>query len=167
METITSIRQLFLEQLRDRYDSETQQVEALPKMLEKSSSVKLKHVINLSLEHSQKHLKRLEHVFKGMNENPVGELCEGTIGLLHEAWELMKRAASPDIMDAAIITSVQHIHNNDIAGYQTLRAYARHMDDPELSRLLKSMLEDELKTEEFLSEMVEEIISKNNADLVN
>lgn len=167
METITSIRQLFLEQLRDRYDSETQQVEALPRMLQKATSVQLKHVIHMSMEHSQKHLKRLEHIFKGMGENPVGELCEGTIGLLHEAWELMKRAASPDIMDAAIITSIQHIHNNDIAGYQTLLMYARYMDDYELTKLLRSMLDDELKTDDFLTEMVEEIIAKHNEDLVS
>lgn len=161
MEPILDLKGLFVEQLQDRYDSEVQQIEALPKMLQRATSVELKNVIEVSIEHSRRHVKRLEHLFKVLHATPLGELCEGTIGLIHEAWELMKRAVEPEILDAAIITSIQHIHHHDTAGYLTAVMYAKGFGNPEMVHLLESMLEDERDVDIQLTRMMEEIISMN------
>ncbi len=81
---LESLKDLYLEQLRDLYSAETQIVDALPKMVEAATSPDLKKGFNDHLRQTEEHVRRLERIFQDLQESPKGETCEGMKGLLKE-----------------------------------------------------------------------------------
>ena len=60
---VTTLHELFLEQLRDLYSAETQLIEALPKMAEASHARPLKKGFEDHLEQTKGHAERIELIF--------------------------------------------------------------------------------------------------------
>ena len=100
MEPINNLRDLFIELLKDRYDSEQQQIEAFPKMMSKASSTELKHTIQNSIDCSSRHIFKLKEIFKKVKTYPEGDLCEANLSMINEVWKLMNRSTNPDVKDA-------------------------------------------------------------------
>ncbi|WP_020530491.1 DUF892 family protein [Flexithrix dorotheae] len=159
MKPINNLQDLLLEQLKDCYDSELQQIEAFPQLMEKSQSLQLKNAIKLSLEKSEIHLKRLERMLSKMGIITVEEICEGTLGTMNEIWTLMSRITDKNVLDAAIITCVQHIHHHDIAGYGTICAFAKALGNFEMASTIHEMLEEEKNIDKMLTDMAIESIN--------
>jgi ferritin-like metal-binding protein YciE len=161
MKPISNLRDLFIEQLKDRYDSEMQQIEAFPAMMEKASATELKRLILTSIRRSKMHLTKIEKFFYELGIDPVGDVCEGSISMINEAWKLMNRTTSPAVTDAALITSIQHIHHYDIAGYGTLSAYAKILGYDGMAMALHDMLEEEKNLDLSLKMMALSTINPN------
>ncbi len=159
MEPINNLRDLFIELLKDRYDSEQQQIEAFPKMMSKASSTELKHTIQNSIDCSSRHIFKLKEIFKKVKTYPEGDLCEANLSMINEVWKLMNRSTNPDVKDAAIITAIQHIHHYDIAGYSSLSAYAKALGMYESAHILLDMLEEEKEMDSTLRLMTVESIN--------
>ncbi len=159
MNPIKDLRDLFVEQLRDRYDAETQKSEAFLKLHAKAQSTALKQAVSMCVSHAKDHAKKVERLLNTLHEDPVGEICEGTVGLINEAWELLARCIDREISDAAIITSIQHIHHHGIAGYGTLCAFANAMRMEEAARVLHDILDDEKGLDRLLSELAADSIN--------
>jgi ferritin-like metal-binding protein YciE len=87
---LDSLRDLFVEELRDLYSAETQLVEALPKMAEAAASPELKSAFEHHLEETREHVSRLENILKQNGENSSGETCEAMKGLIKEGEILVK-----------------------------------------------------------------------------
>ena len=99
-----SLKELFIEELRDLYDAENQLTKALPKMAEGSSSPELREAFEEHLEQTRNHVSRLEKVFAGLGEKPKAEKCKGMEGLIKEGSELLKEDDfDSEVKDAAII----------------------------------------------------------------
>jgi len=79
---LESLKDLYLEQLKDLYSAETQLVDALPKMADASNSPELKNAFREHLIQTKQHVDRLEQVFRKLGESPKGETCEGMKGLV-------------------------------------------------------------------------------------
>ena len=160
MEAIDNLFDLFVKKLRDRYDSEQQQLESFPQLMEQASSMELRRVIGISIVRSREHMELLTDIFKQLHLDPLSELCEGSIGMIKEAWQLMQRTESLDVRDAAIITSIQHIHHYDIAGYGSLSAFAIALDLDEMAHQLHDMLNEEKIIDSLLKDMAVRSINK-------
>lgn len=158
---ILNLQDLFLEQLRDLYDGEMQQLKALPELLNYSDSFELKEIIEFHREETEIQARRLRKVFSIAGKAPEGEHCDGIKGLIREAMKLCKRCVTPEVRDAAIITSLQHINHYEIAGYGTAFAYAKQLKRHEQGMLLLESLWEEKDADMGLSEIAEEHI---NAD---
>ena len=74
--TFETLRDLYLNELRDLYSAETQLVEALPKMADAATSSQLKEAFTAHLEETQGHVRRLEEIFDAFGEEPSGETCQ-------------------------------------------------------------------------------------------
>ncbi len=159
MKPINNLYDLFVEILLDRYDAEVQQTEALPLMIQKAASTKLKHVLRISLEHSRKHLEQLNDIFASLHLDPLAELSESALGIFHETWQLIDRCTTQEITDATIVTAVQMIHHNDIAGYGTLSSFAKSLELDEISHIFHDILIEEKDNDELLSEVAETSIN--------
>ncbi len=61
-----SLRQLYVDELKDLYSAETQLVKALPKMAKASSNAELRQAFEEHLRQTSEHVSRLEQIF----ENP-------------------------------------------------------------------------------------------------
>ena len=67
-----TLRDLFVEQIRDVYDAEKQLVKALPKLAKAATSEELADALRNHLEETQTHVARLEEVFMSVTKGEVG-----------------------------------------------------------------------------------------------
>jgi ferritin-like metal-binding protein YciE len=142
-----SLKDLYLEQLRDLYDAETQLVEALPKMAEAATSADLKKGFNDHLHQTREHVTRLERIFSALGEKPKGQTCQAMKGLVKEGEEMIKAKGDPEIIDAGLIAAAQRVEHYEIAAYGTVRTYAESLGFEEAVRLLETTLKEEKETD--------------------
>jgi ferritin-like metal-binding protein YciE len=152
-----SIRQLYIDELRDLYNAETQLVKALPKMAKASSNSELRQGFEEHLRQTSEHVSRLEQIFETLDEKPTGKKCLGMDGLVKEGAETIKENYEGAVMDAAIIGAAQRIEHYEIAGYGTVRTLAQLLGEDEHMNLLEQTLEEEKETEQKLTQLAENI----------
>jgi ferritin-like metal-binding protein YciE len=155
-----SLRQLYVDELRDLYNAETQLTKALPKMAKASSNDELRQAFEEHLRQTSEQVSRLEQIFEMLGEKPTGKKCLGMEGLVKEGAETMKEDYEDAIMDAAIIGAAQRVEHYEIAGYGTVREFAEILGEDEHVSLLEQTLEEEKETDEKLTQIAEEINSQ-------
>jgi len=155
-----SLRQLYVNELKDLYNAETQLVKALPKMAKASSSAELRQGFEEHLRQTSEQVSRLEQIFEMLGEKATGKKCLGMEGLVKEGAETMSEDYHGALMDAAIIGAAQRVEYYEIAGYGTVRAFAELLGENEHVSLLEQTLEEEKQTDEKLSQLAEEINSQ-------
>jgi ferritin-like metal-binding protein YciE len=154
---INSLQDLYVEQLRDLYDAESQLIKALPKMAEAANSDDLRQSFEDHLEQTRGHVQRLETIFAKLGEKPKGEKCKGMEGLVKEGSEVLDEDMDENVKDAAIIADAQRVEHYEIAGYGTVRTFANLLGDREAAALLEQTLEEEKETDQQLTELAEDI----------
>ena len=154
---INSLRELYVEQLRDLYDAENQLIKALPKMAKEASSDELRQSIEEHLEQTRGQAERLEQIFEQLGEKPKGKKCKGMQGLLEEGKETLEEDMEEDTKDAAIIAAAQRVEHYEISGYGTARTYANLLGESEAAEILEEPLNEEKETDHKLTQLAEEI----------
>jgi len=154
-----SLRELYIDELKDLWSAETQITKALPKMMKAASNPKLKRAFNTHLKQTERHVKRLERIFKELDESPRGKKCVGMEGLIKEGQELIKEKPDADVLDAGLIAAAQHVEHYEIAGYGCVRTWARQMGEERQAELLQETLDEEEQTDRLLTELAESEIN--------
>ncbi len=152
-----SLRQLYVDELKDLYNAETQLVKALPKMAKAASNAELRQAFEEHLRQTSEHVDRLEQIFEMLEEKPTGKKCLGMEGLVKEGAETMQEKYNDEVMDAAIIGAAQRVEHYEIAGYGTVRELAELLGENEHVSLLEQTLEEEKQTDEKLTQLAEDI----------
>ena len=150
---IDSLQKLFVEELRDLYSAENQILKALPKMMKAATSAELKAAFEKHLNETKGQVERLETIFEKLGEKPKGKTCKAMEGLVEEGSELMKEDIEPAVLDAGLIAAAQRVEHYEMAGYGTVRNYAKLLKNAEAEKLLKATLEEEEATDEALNEL--------------
>jgi len=154
---LDSLKDLFVDELRDLYDAENQITEALPKLIEKAQYPQLKSALQEHLEVTRGQIRRLESIFKRLEEKPTGESCKGMKGLIKEGDDMSTRDGVPSVIDAAIISAVQRVEHYEMAGYGTVRSYAELLGEKEFANLLQQTLEEEKEADKTLTGLAKTI----------
>jgi len=154
-----SLKELYVEELKDLWSAETQSTKALPKMVKAASNPKLKKAFNTHLKQTERHIKRLERIFKELDESPRGKKCVGMEGLVKEAQELIKEKPEAEVLDAGLIAAAQHVEHYEMAGYGCVRTWARQMGEDRQAELLQETLDEEEQTDRLLTELAESEIN--------
>lgn len=155
-----SLRQLYVNELKDLYNAETQLVKVLPKMAKASSNAELRQGFEEHLRQTSEHVSRLEQIFDMLGEKATGKKCLGMDGLVKEGAEVMSEDYEGAVMDAAIIGAAQRVEHYEIAAYGTVRTFAEILGENEHVSLLEQTLEEEKQTDEKLTQLAEEINSQ-------
>src|SRR5712671_730033 len=119
-----SLRELYIDELRDLYSAETQLVKALPKMAKTAANDQLRQAFEEHLRQTSEHVSRLEQIFEQLGEKASGKRCVGMEGLVKEGSETMKEDYTGEVKDAAIIGAAQKVEHYEVAGYGAARAFA-------------------------------------------
>ncbi len=154
---VENLQQLFVEQLRDLYDGEQQITEALPKLIEKASNPQLKSALQEHLDITNRQIDRLDEIFEQLDEDADGETCKGMKGVIKEGDDLVGKADDPAVRDASIITSAQRVEHYEIAGYGTVKTYARQLGKQDFARILEEILNEEKEADQKLTQLAESI----------
>ena len=157
MPKIINLRDVYIEQLRDLYSAETQLIKALPKMAKAATSPELTQGFEEHLEQTKGHANRLEEIFKALDEKPTGHKCKAMEGLVKEGAETIEEDASPEAKDALLIAAAQRVEHYEIAGYGSVKSYAKLLGEDEAVTLLEQTLEEEVETDEKLTEAAETV----------
>jgi ferritin-like metal-binding protein YciE len=140
---LESIKDLYVEELKDLHDAENQILQALPKMAKAASAPELRAAFEEHQRQTQGQVERLDRIFQQLGARPEGKKCKGVAGLLAEGDELMKEEAEPEVRDAGLIAGAQKVEHYEIAGYGTVRTYAQLLGETEAARLLQQTLDEE------------------------
>ena len=160
---MNSLDQLFTHFLKDMYTAEKTILETLPKMAKKADSSELRKAFEEHEKQTKNHVKRLDQVFKLMDERVAGVPCKAIEGIVAEGKEIMNEAESADALDAGLIAAAQAVEHYEIARYGTMAAWAKELGMDEAAELLHETLEEEVETDEKLSELAEERINQEAA----
>jgi len=152
-----SLRELYIDELRDLYNAETQLTKALPKMAKASSNAELRQAFEEHLRQTSEHVSRLEQIFEMLEEKASGKKCLGMEGLVKEGAETMREVYEDAVMDTAIIGAAQRVEHYEIAGYGTAKEFAQLLGEDEHVSLLEQTLDEEKQTDEKLTQLAEEI----------
>jgi len=156
---LESLRDLLVEQLQDLYDAENRITKALPKMAKAATSPALKAAFEKHLRETEGQVTRLEQVFEALGEKAKTKTCKAMQGLIAEGEETMDENAEPEVLDAALIASAQRVEHYEMAGYGTVRSYAKLLKEDAIVRLLEQTLEEEKATDEALTTLAESSIN--------
>ena len=151
---LNSLQALYKEQLKDLYSAEQQLIRALPKMAKSASSPQLKNAFQQHLEQTKGHAARIERLFQDLDGSPRGKKCKGMEGLIAEGEEMIKEDADPDVKDAGLIAA-NRVEHYEIAGYGTVRTYARVLGMQEHVRMLQQTLDEEGNADKKLTQLAE------------
>jgi len=156
---MNSLRDLYVEELKDLFSAENQILKALPKMTKAASNRDLQRAFTQHERQTQRQVKRLERIFRQLGESPKGKKCVGMQGLLEEGSELIKEKPEPEVLDAGLIAAAQRVEHYEIAGYGTARTYANHLGHEDQASLLQETLDEEGATDKLLTSLAERSIN--------
>jgi ferritin-like metal-binding protein YciE len=153
--SLESLHDLYVEELKDLYSAENQILKALPKMAEAASNDELRTAFKEHVDVTREQVRRLDTIFDEIGKKPGGKHCKGMEGLLAEGSEFLDEEGDPDVRDAALISAAQRVEHYEIAGYGTVRTFAKQLGLDNHARLLQQTLDEEGKTDERLSKLAE------------
>lgn len=142
---------LFIEELKDIYNAESQLVKALPKMAKAAATEELKAGFLAHLEETKGHVERLTQVFKLLGEKPRGKTCHAMKGLVEEGAEAIEENDKGLVRDVQLIGAAQRVEHYEIAAYGTVVAMARLMGHTREAELLQQTLDEEGATDKTLT----------------
>lgn len=161
---IKTVRELFLNELADSYNSEKQLTDALPAMAEAASDPALSQAFTSHLSETETHVARLAEIFEILGEDIRKEKCEATQGLVKEAEEFIKHIEKGSVLDAALIAAAQKVEHYEIASYGTLSEMAKLLGYTEVAEILEKTLSEEKGADKKLNTLA--LTSINDKALV-
>jgi ferritin-like metal-binding protein YciE len=159
-DTLDNLQKLYIEELKDLYSAENQIIEALPHMIAVTSRTELKQAFEMHLNETRYQAQRLEQIFEMLGESPSGKTCKGMQGILKEGSEMMMQNADDAVRDAGLISAAQRVEHYEMAGYGTVRTYAKLLGRDQEEQLLQQTLDEEGDANKKLTNLAEGIVNR-------
>ena len=154
MSKIATLKELYVDELKDLWSANDQMARALTKIAPKATNAKLNSMLAASQSGIGKHTELLKSLIEAQDETVKKEHCKGMEGLAAEAIKHTVDDAPEKgaVLDAAIIAQFQRMTHYGITGFGTVAAFAKALglsgDHGKLSSAVKDMYQsDELMTE--------------------
>lgn len=152
-----SLKELYVDELRDLYDAENQLIKALPKMAKAADSAELRSGIEEHLQQTKEHAKRIEQIFDGLGESATGKKCKGMQGIISEGSAMLKEDWEGAVADSGLISAAQRVEHYEIAAYTTVHEWSRILGENEAASLISQTLDEEKETDRNLAQLAESI----------
>src|SRR5581483_12008124 len=131
------LQQFFIDQLKDIYYSEQQLMKALAEMKKAASTEELEDAFDNHIHQTERHVKRLEKIFKMVNQKPDIKKSEAMDGLIREAKTIIEETEENSATrDAALIIAAQKVEHYEIASYGGLLQLAITMNMDRAAEIL-------------------------------
>lgn len=154
------LHQFFITALKDIYFAEHAILEALGEMQRAATTEELKEAFEDHQLQTQKHVSRLEKVFRLIDETPEKKQCKAIQGIIEEGQEIIRSTKEGSMTrDAALIIAAQKVEHYEIATYGGLAQLAITMGHDKAADLLEKTLQEEEDTDYNLTEIAETFIN--------
>ncbi len=160
----STLKELFIDGLKDIYWAENALVATLPKMFEHATDQKLKTAIKDHLAQTKEQVKRLDLIFESLGLKPEGKKCLAMEGIIKEGEETIEGTEEGPVRDAGIIASSQKVEHYETASYGTLAAFAKTLNERTALDLLLKTLGEEKKSDSLLSYIADTHLNSQAVD---
>ncbi len=154
-----TLKDLYVEELKDLWSAEKQIIKGLTKMVKAASHPELKTAFAKHRDMTETHVQRLEQICADLEVSPRGKKCVGMEGLIEEASDLISEKPEADVLDAGLIAAAQHVEHYEMAGYGCVRTYARQLGFSDQADLLQTTLDEEGASDKILTGIAERSIN--------
>ncbi len=152
-----TLRELYTVQLQKALNMEKQIVEALPKMIEKSSRPELANAFRTHLEESKEQYSRLQRILDETAGESSDKKCPVASALISEGNSDISDAGNPEIRDVVLIAAGNQIEHHEMAVYGTLIAWAQALGQEKHAVTLSKSLEEEKNADRILTQLAQQI----------
>jgi ferritin-like metal-binding protein YciE len=163
--SLGSLKDLYLEELSDLYDSEEQKTVTLPRLAEAAHAPELREALVKQCRDVHLRLERLQLIFTHWGVARRTRHCAGLAGIVQEADERLNEPATHVARDAAVFGAAHRIARYEMAAYEAARLYARWLNRLDDARLLEETLEEETRADRKLTDIADARISASGVDL--
>lgn len=153
-----TLKELFVDELKDAYDAEKQLLKALRKMSRNATSPVLADAFTTHLEETNGQVTILEEVFEMLDMRPKGKHCPGIAGIIEEGNEAMEEIEKSPVLDAALVGGGKRAEHYEIAAYTTLVALANQLGLDAAAGRLQEILAQEIATDAKLDELARALL---------
>lgn len=155
MATDKTLKDLFIDTLKDIYYAERKILKALPKMARAAQSAELTAAFEEHREETEIHVERLQQVFEILGRAPRGKTCDAIEGIIAEGEEIIDTFKGSPALDAGLIASAQAVEHYEITRYGTLCRWAKDLGMDDAAQLLDATLQEESAADEKLTGLAE------------
>ena len=161
MSKISSLQELYLDELADLWSANDQMAKALKKIAPVATNKKLREMLSTSQSGITKHTELLKALIEGQGEKPKKEHCKGMEGLAAEALKhtLEEAPKSGPVLDAAIIAQYQRMTHYGITGFGTVAAFAKALKLEDDRSKLEAAVKDMHGSDDLMSELAEDAVN--------
>jgi len=163
MKTIHSIQnlhQLLEEDCRNFSVIEIELQHSLPIWITKSSSVKLKNILQQYHEQVKQHIKMIELFIEEENIIYINSGSNIMKAFISETEDKISSCSNTTVRDASILASVQNINHFKIASYGTAAAFADTLGMAKTALLFRQFESNEKHIDDRLSQLAINEINK-------
>ena len=160
-----TLRDLFVDELRDAYDSERQLVKALRQMARAASNPALEAAFTAHMEETVDQVSVLEGIFEMLDLKPRGKHCAGTAGIIEESKDAISELDTSPLLDVALVAGARRAEHYEMASYLGLIDMARALGLDAAAKEFQSILDQETAADQKLEGLAEQLLSTAlNAD---
>lgn len=156
-----TLKDIYIEELRDLWSANDQMQAALKQLAHKAGDPKLKAMLEKSGLGVGEHTESLKALVDGAGGKHSKDHCKGMEGLVAEAKKhaIDAHIKDDDARDIIIIAQYQRMSHYGLAGFGTAEAYARALGRKEDEQKLKSMTGEIYKADEFATQLAESSVN--------
>lgn len=161
MSKITTLQELYVDELKDLWSANDQMLKALKKIALQAENPKLKSMLKDSGTGIAKHTELLKTLIEGQDEKLKKEHCKGMEGLVSEAIKHTVEEAPErgPVLDASIIGQYQRMTHYGITGFGTVAAFAKALKLSGDRAKLDAAVKDMYNTDELMTELAESAVN--------
>ena len=165
MSKITTLKELYADELKDLWSANDQMTKALKKIQPQAQNQKLITMLQTAQTGIGKHTELLKSLIQNQGEEVKKEHCKGMEGLVQEALKHAVDEAPENgpVRDAAIIAQYQRMTHYGITGFGTVMAFAQALKLDEDAKKLEAAVKEMYNSDELMTELAESAVNVSAA----
>jgi ferritin-like metal-binding protein YciE len=166
MAKISTLEELYVDELKDLWSANDQMVRALSKIAPQATNPKLVSMLQNANQGITKHTQLLKSLIEAQGEKVKKEHCKGMQGLAAEALKHTVEEAPEKgpVLDAAIIAQYQRMTHYGITGFGTVSAFAKALKLDDDQKQLGAAVKDMYQSDELMTELAEAAVNVKAAN---
>jgi ferritin-like metal-binding protein YciE len=163
MSKISTLHELYIDELRDLWSANDQMAKALKKITKEASDEGLKDLLQKSQDGIGKHTDVLKALIEAQDKKLKKEHCKGMEGLVAEALKhtIEEAPKTGPVLDAVIIAQYQRMTHYGITGFGTVAAFAKALKLDDDASKLAGAVSDMHHGDDLMSKLAESAVNVN------
>jgi ferritin-like metal-binding protein YciE len=160
---VDDFRQMYTAELQEACSVEAQPVQALPKMMQAAHDRTLKQAIEMHLEETRDHQRRVQELLRRHGKEAGQHTDQAMQAIIGEAEKWAGEIRDPMARDAGLIASAQRVEHYEIAVYGTLATWAKQLGLNNDMQTLHGILEQEKQADQKLTNLAKSAVNPQAA----